>query len=335
MKKIILPAYNKNILRAIYSLKVVEEDKLPQPGKDEVLIQVYGAPCNPSDIAFMEGDYNIVKSLPAVPGFEGSGKIIDAGEGAEHLIGNKVSFFVQADCDGSWAEYVCINKNSMVVLDNAMDMDQAACFAVNPFTARGLLDIALLRNNQAIIQNAAGGQVTAFVRQMAGELGIRVIDIVRKPESRETLLKNGAKDVLLENDEHFDEKLSELCRKFDARLAFDAVGGPLSGRIFNAMPANAELVVYGGLSTKAVSGVSTMDLIFNDKVVSGFNLPAWRQQLDDDYFDEISHEMQQQFIQKKYQTRIQGSTDYENIVKGLTGYIRKMSEGKILIKPKI
>jgi len=334
MKKIILPAYNKNILRAIYSLKVVD-DKLPQPGKDEVLIKVHGAPCNPSDIAFMEGGYNVVKSLPAVPGFEGSGRIIDAGEGAEHFIGSKVSFFGQADCDGSWAEYVCVNKNEMVVLDNAMDMDQAACFAVNPFTARGLLDIALLRNNRTVVQNAAGGQVATFVRQMAGELNIQVIDIVRKRESMETLLKNGAQYVLLEDDEHFDKKLSELCLKLDARLAFDAVGGSLSGRIFNAMPDNAELVVYGGLSTKAISGVSTMDLIFNDKVISGFNLPAWRQQLDDDYFDEISHEMQQQFIQKNYQTRIQGSTGYENIVKGLTGYIRKMSEGKILIKPKV
>jgi len=334
MKKIILPAYNKNILRAIYSLRTADA-KIPQPGENEVLIQVHGAPCNPSDIAFMTGGYNIVKSLPAVPGFEGSGRIIEAGEGAEHLIGSKVSFFVQADGDGSWSEYVCTTKNNIVVLDEALDMDQAACFAVNPFTARGLLDIALLRENKAIIQNAAGSQVAAFVRQMAKELNIQVIDIVRKQERKESLLKEGAEYVLLENEENFDEKLADLSRQLDARLAFDAVGGSLSGSILNAMPANAELVIYGGLSTKPISGVRTMDLIFDDKVISGFNLPAWRQMLDDDYFEEISLDMQQRFIRGDYQTRIQGSTDFEHIINGLTDYIRKMSEGKVLIKPSV
>jgi NADPH:quinone reductase-like Zn-dependent oxidoreductase len=296
---------------------------------------VHGAPCNPSDIAFMEGGYNIIKALPAVPGFEGSGRIVEAGEGAEHLIGSKVSFFVQAEGDGSWSEYVCTHAGHTVILDEAMDLDQAACFALNPFTARGLLDIALLRNDKAIIQNAAGGQVAAFVRQMAAEMNIEVIDIVRKDESRDQLLQQGAKHVLLESDEDFDAQLIDLSHQLGARLAFDAVGGKLSGQIFNAMPENAELVVYGGLSTKDISGVSTMDLIFKDKVISGFNLPHWRNQLDDDYFEEISHEMQQHFISGKYKTRIQGATDYENIVQGLINYIRKMSEGKILIKPSL
>lgn len=334
MKKISLPGYNHNILRAIYSLKV-EESGTPQSGNDEVLIEVYGAPCNPSDIAFMEGEYNIIKELPAVPGFEGAGRIVDAGKGAEHLIGSKVSFFVQDECEGSWAEYVCTHKDHIVVLDEDMDMDQASCFAINPFTARGLLDIALLRNDQAIVQNAAGGQVAAFIRQMAKEMDIKVIDIVRKTESRDKLIRAGAEHVLLEGDQHFEEHLADLCNTFNARLAFDAVGGSLSGQIFNAMPENAELVVYGGLSTKAVSGISTMDLIFKDKIISGFNLPRWRQQLDDDYFEEVSREMQQQFITGNYQTRIQGATNYENVVKGLMNYIRHMSEGKILIKPKL
>jgi len=334
MRQVHLPAYNKNILRAIYSLQTVEKP-IPVPQENEVLIQVHGAPCNPSDIAFMEGGYNVVKPLPAVPGFEGSGHIVEAGEGAEHLIGSKVSFFVQAEGDGSWSEFVCTKADHIVVLDDAMDLDQAACFALNPFTARGLLDIALLKNEQAIIQNAAGGQVAAFVRQMATEMGFRVIDIVRKEESRKKLLQQGAEYVLLESDEDFEAQLTDLSHQLKARVAFDAVGGKLSGQIFNAMPDNAELVLYGGLSTKAISGISTMDLIFNDKVISGFNLPDWRNHLDDDYFLEISNQMQQQFIKGKYQTLIQGATDYENIVKGLIHYIRKMSDGKILIKPNL
>ena len=333
MRKIVLPEYKKNILRAILSLKVVES-KIPKPGKDEVLIKLHAAPCNPSDIAFMEGGYNIVKTLPAVPGLEGSGVIIDAGEGAENLIDKKVSFFSQEDCDGSWSEYLCLNKKNVVALDERMDMDQAACFAINPFTARGLLDIALLHSVPCIIQNAAGGQVAAFVRQMAGELSIKVIDIVRKKESMDSLKKEGAKHVLLEHDPDFEEKLRKLSDKFDAQLAFDAVGGELTGKILNAMPEGSEIVVYGGLSNQPISGVDSMGLIFKDKIVSGFNLPQWRELLDDDYFEEINKEMQARFIEGKYKTRIQSRTDFDNITQGLRDYLRQMSAGKILISPK-
>ena len=334
MKKVVLPAYNKNIVRALRSLRV-EECGLPQPSEDEVLIKVHAAPCNPSDIAFLMGSYNIVKSLPTIPGFEGSGIVVEAGEGAEDFIDRKVSFFIQEENYGSWAEYVISHKKKIVILDDNMDMDQAACFAINPFTARGLLDIAVLRENRAIIQNAAGGQVTAFVRQMAGDMGIEVVDIVRKQESLKRLKKEGAKHVLLENDSRFEEKLKELARELDARLAFDAVGGTLAGQIFNAMPLDAELVSYGGLSTKHISGIDSMDLIFNDKIISGFNLPEWREQIDDDFFEEISVEMQSLFISEKYQTKIQGSIGFDDIARGLTDYLRNMSEGKILVKAKV
>lgn len=334
MRKVVLPAYNKNILKAILSFKVVESD-MPKPRKNEVMIKVHAAPCNPSDIAFIEGNYNIVKSLPAVPGFEGSGVVIDAGEGAENLIDKKVCFFVQDDRDGSWAEFVCVGKKNLVVLEDEMDMDQAACFAINPFTARGLLDIALLHNTSCIIQNAAGGQVAAFVRQMAKELDIQVIDIVRKQESLASLKREGAKYVLLESDPKFEEKLQKWTKKLEALLAYDAVGGTLSGKIFHSMPEGSELVVYGGLSNQPVTGIDTMGLIFKDKIISGFNLATWREMLDDEYFDEVSAEMQSHFISGKYKTRIQARTDFDNITQGLTNYLRQMSAGKILIRPEV
>lgn len=333
MRKVVLPEYKKNILRAILSLQVVES-KMPKPGRDEVLIKVHAAPCNPADIAFMEGGYNVIKTLPAVPGLEGSGAVVDAGEGAENLIDEKVCFFSQEDRDGSWSEYLCLNKKNIVVLDEKMDMDQAACFAINPFTARGLLDIALLRNVPCIIQNAAGGQVAAFVRQMAGELNIKVIDIVRKKESMDSLKKARADHILLEHDDDFDKKLCKLAEKLDALLAFDAVGGELTGKILNAMPDGSEIVVYGGLSNQPVSGIDSMGLIFKDKIVSGFNLADWRDLLDDEYFEVINKEMQAKFIEGDYKTSIQSRTNFDHITQGLRDYLRQMSAGKILISPK-
>jgi len=332
MKSIQLKTYNKNIIRALLGLKL-EEKEVSIPGGNEVLVKMHASPCNPSDIAFIQGTYNIVKSLPAIPGFEGSGVVVSAGKNASHLIGKKISAFVQSDTDGTWAEYFVAHVNDLIVLQDEMDLDQAACFTVNPFTAYGLLEIALMRESKAIIQNAAGGQVASLIRTMAQENGIDVIDIVRKKESAETLKSQGAKYILYENDETFDEQLMDLSSNLKATTAFDAVGGRLSGTMFNALMPDSELVVYGGLSGKLIENIDVMGPIFQNKIISGFNLIDWKAELEDGEFEKISEQLQNKFISGAYKTAIQGSTTFENIAKGLRNYIVNMSAGKILIRP--
>ena len=330
MKGIILPQYNKNIIRALLSLKP-EEKELRAPGKDEVVIKIHAAPCNPSDMAFMQGGYNIVKTLPSIMGFEGSGIVVDAGEEASHLIGKRVSCFTQDDSDGTWAEFLITKKENVILLKEEMDMDQAACFTVNPFTAHGMMEIARVNESKAIVLNAAGGQVPNMMRIMAKKEGLETINIVRKEETASTLKENGEKYVLLETDEDFYKQLKTFCHQLEATTAFDAVGGAQSGQIFNAMPKDSELIIYGGLSNKAVSGLNTLNLVFNQKFIYGFSLPDWKSEIFN--FDEISESLQDKFIDGSFKTKIQGTTSLDNVVKGLRNYIANMSGGKVLIKP--
>ncbi len=332
MLAIQLPEYKRNVLRALLSLKVIHKE-IPKPQNDEVLVKMHAASCNPSDIAFIQGGYNIIKTLPAIPGFEGSGTVVETGSDAKNLINKNVSCFIQNDVDGTWAEYFKIKKENLIVLDKAMDLDQAACFSVNPFTAYALMDIAETKHCKTIIQNAAGGQVPALIRQIAKIRDIETINIVRKPITAERLRKEGVKHVLVEQEDDCFEKLKSLANKLDATVAFDAVGGPLSGFIFNTMPSNSEMVVYGGLSNKPISEVNTMDVIFQNKIINGFNLMDWKTKIGHDKFKRISSELQQLFITRKLKTKIQDSVNLNNIIQGLKTYLGNMSDGKILIKP--
>lgn len=332
MKSVILPAYNKNIIRSMLSLKVEEIPK-PAPEKDEVLIKVHASPVNPSDLAFIQGTYNIVKSLPAIPGFEASGIIEAADNNHQKLIGKKASCFVQDDGSGTWSEYVIAKIDDIILLKDEMDMDQAACFTVNPLTAYGLFEIALQHKSKAIIQNAAGGQVAAFIRKMAADNGIEVIDIVRKTETAERLSSTGANHVLVETDENFTSKLTELSEELEPSVAYDAVGGPLSGLMFNSLTDDSELVVYGGLLGKNMADIDVMDVIFRNKIISGFNLIDWKYEIGMKRFNEIADELQDKFIEGDYSTAIASTTSLENIVKGLRGYIADMSNGKLLVVP--
>ncbi len=332
MKSVVLPSYNKNIIRAMLGLKVQDIDP-PVPKVDEVVIKIHASPVNPSDIAFIQGTYNIVKPLPAVPGFEASGEVVDAYKNTSDLIGKKVSCFVQNDDFGTWSEYVVANVDDIIILKDEMNMDQAACFTVNPFTAYGLFNIAVLRETKAIIQNAAGSQVAALIRKMALLNDVDVINIVRKQETADKLVSEGVKHVLVDTDENFESQLKDICTSLNPGVAFDAVGGKLAGLMFNALSDDSELVVYGGLSGKSIDGIDVMDVIFRDKIISGFNLIDWKNEMDIEEFNNISEELQDRFIDGTYSTAICGNTSLENVVKGLRAYISDMSKGKLLIVP--
>ncbi len=55
-----------------------------------------------------------------------------------------------------------------------------------------------------------------------------------------------------------------MSEQLNATIAIDAVGGELTGKLLNAMPFGAEVLLYGGLSGMPVSGINSLDLIFKN-----------------------------------------------------------------------
>lgn len=331
-RAVILPAYNDNLIRAMLGLKVGEKDLRPLKG-EEVLVEMEGAPCNPSDIAFLRGGYNIVKPLPSVPGFEGSGTVVEAGKGAESMLGKRVSCFIQEDYDGTWADHFIARKKDCIVVKEGIDSAQASCLSINPLTAWAMFDLVLEKGCRAFIQNAAGGQVPQIMHDLARINGIRVINLVRKQEQVEKLKSAGREYVLDTNDESFKQNLMQLAAELKPTLAFDAVGGELSGIMLNAMPEGSGLMVYGGLSGAGITGIDPMGVIFRGKYVRGFNLNTWLTLLTEDEFAGVTGKVQDMILSGAISTRIQATYPLDRVVEGLRAYIKSMSEGKILFTP--
>ena len=329
---VVLPAYNPNIIRAIIGLKT-EEREIPVLQSIQVLIKIAAAPCNPSDIAFLQGGYNVVKPLPAVPGFEGSGLIVKTGWDATSLLGKRVSCFTQDDGDGTWAKYLVTDAANCVVLKDEIDFNQAACIAINPFTAYGLFELCKKNKCKALILNAAGGQLAEFVRLLAKKEGIQCINIVRKNEQVESLKAKGEKYVLNSTSDVFIDDLKMISKELNASIAFDAVGGEMTGILLNAMPAGSEIVVYGGLSGKDISGISTLEVIFHNKKLSGFNLNEWIAGKSAEELQGIANEIQGFIINDEFKTEIQASFNLDEVKEGIRTYIKFMSKGKVLFTP--
>jgi len=334
MNAIILPDYNANIIRAMKSLHMGETD-IPQPSGEQVLIKVAAAPCNPSDIAFLRGGYNVRKPVPAVMGFECTGIVVEAGSSpmAQAMTGKRVSCFGSETDSGTWAEYFMTGYENCIVITSDLPDEQAAAFCINPFTAYAMVQIALESHAKAIIQNGASGQIGIFIRTLARMNGIKVINLVRKEEHMETLRQEGEHHVLGINQPDYESRLHQLSHDLGATIAFDAVGGEGSGQILNAMPAGAVLMVYGGLSGKPLGAINPMDIIFKGKTIKGFNLQEWKTSTGEKKFSEVSSTLQKLITDHVLQTKIQGTFKLEEVQQAMEQYIRNMSAGKILFTP--
>src|SRR5664279_4757055 len=133
------------------SLKLVEKP-VSVPGPGEVLIKVAAAAVNPSDLAFLRGIYGTRKTLPVVPGFEGSGTVVAAGSGtmSRFYMGRRVAF-VSGEGDGTWAEYAVTPATQCVPLPKNVTLEQGSMMMVNPLTALAFMEIIRQGRHKAII----------------------------------------------------------------------------------------------------------------------------------------------------------------------------------------
>jgi len=331
MKALTIASYNSNLIRAMQGMKIVDLP-MPKPGEGEVLIKIDLAPVNPSDIALLRGGYNISRTLPAIPGFEGTGKIIKTGKGVDQALQDRrVSFFSQ-DENGTWAEFTVVDVNNCILVNENLPREQAACLFVNPFTARGMFDHVMNNGHEALIQSAAMGQIGQFIRFFAKENNLKVINLVRKDAHVDALKLVGEQHVLNINHENFATALKQMASDLNATAALDAVGGELTGKLLNAMPAGSEVILYGGLSGSHIGQIDPLEIIFNNKILWGFNLGDWLADVTPENLNSISDNLQQLFVQKKLETKIQQIYPLENFYDGLRSYISNMSGGKVLFR---
>ena len=97
----------------------------------------------------------------AVLGAEGSGVVVDVGEGVNHnLLGRFVSFLGSA-----WATHCVCELTNVILMDSSIDLKDSANAFVNPLTACGQLDIAMKHRAKSVIITASSSSLSKqFIR---------------------------------------------------------------------------------------------------------------------------------------------------------------------------
>ncbi|WAM28972.1 zinc-binding dehydrogenase [Myxococcus sp. NMCA1] len=282
MKSPVVPETMRALVLTAYdgrpeSLRV-ESRPVPRPTTGQVLVRVAAAPINPADLMFMRGQYGIRKPLPVVPGLEASGTVVASGGVAGRLlVGRRVACVAPGEGDGLWAEYAAVPLGQCLPLRGQVSDEQGASLFINPFTAWVLMERAKEGGHAALAQTAAAGTMGRMLLALAKRRGVAMVNVVRRPEQVALLHDLGAEYVLSTHEPEFEERLLRLCHELKVLLAFDPVGGRLTGQLLHALPEGGTVIVYGSLSEQECR-IAPGDLIFGRKRVEGFWLSEWHRQ---------------------------------------------------------
>jgi NADPH:quinone reductase len=204
-------------------LQIVERER-PQPGADEVLVEVHAAGLNPSDLGNVMGRF-AQTHLPRIPGRDFAGVVV---EGPSSLLGQGVwggGAELGFTRDGTHAQYVVVPSAGISPKPTALTMEQAGAVGVPFLTAWLGIQAAQVQAGDTLLVIGSRGAVGSAAIQIGLMRGIRVIGAERSNETT-----GGAAYDVVRSDrpEDMPSAVYDLTDARGADGCLDTVGGPLS-----------------------------------------------------------------------------------------------------------
>ena len=250
----------------------VESRPWPTPAADKAVVKMSSAPINPADLNQIEGKYPVRAELPATPGFEGAGVVVELGADVHGLTSG--TLVVLPHNVGTWRDAVAVKAEDLVVVPDGIEPVQAAMLKINPLTAWRLLhDYVHLEKGDWLIQNAANSAAGRDVIQIAHELGYKTVNVVRRAELVDELRAEGGDVVLVDGDNLRDE-VKSATKGASIRLGLNSVGGDSALRLANCLAPGGTLVSFGAMSLQPLK-IPTGLLIFKDLRFRGIWINKW------------------------------------------------------------
>jgi len=270
---------SKNINAAVYErhgnppdVLRVESQPWPAPAPDEVVVKMRAAPINPADLNQIEGKYPVRPELPAIPGFEGAGVVVEIGADVKSVTNG--ALVIVPHNIGTWRDAIAVKADELVIVPAGIEPVDAAMLKINPMTAWRLLhDYVDLKKGDWLIQNAANSAAGRAVIQIARELSYKTVNVVRREELIDELRSEGG-DVVLVDGENLRNQAKNATGGASIRLALNSVGGDSALRLANCLAPASTMVTFGAMSLQPLKIPNGL-LIFKDLRFRGIWINKW------------------------------------------------------------
>jgi NADPH:quinone reductase-like Zn-dependent oxidoreductase len=259
----------------------VREVEKPRASADQVLVEVWSAGINPSDVKNATGALKQT-TLPRTPGRDGAGIVV---EGPASLKGAEVWFTGGAlgfTADGSHAEYVLLPAVAVRPKPDALTLRQAGAIGVPFLTAwLAVVRAASIRAGETILILGASGAVGSAAVQIAKWKGARVIGADRRKAA-----KSLADESIDTSVEDLDESARRLTGGNGADLVFDTVGGQMFEPCLKCLRRGGRQVEISSSGDRRVS-FDLIDFYHQELTLYGVDSLKWDLESSADILDQL------------------------------------------------
>ncbi len=260
----------------------IEERPEPEPGPGQVLLRMRAASLNFRDIRMVEGLYNPRQALPLIPASDGVGEVVEVGERVDRVkVGDRVSpLFAQGwlggaperarirstlggPLDGTLAEYMVVDAESVVKAPGHMSDEQAACLPCAGVTAwSALVTTGGVKPGDVVLTQGTGG-VSVFAVQIAKLMGARVIATSSSDAKLERVRELGASEVInYRKDPEWGKTARELTGGRGVDHIVEVGGGKTLPQSLRAIAPGGQISIIGVLSGVATD-LSLLPILMN------------------------------------------------------------------------
>ena len=231
-------------------VKNVENPQTATPG--HLIVKMEAAAINSGDKFFLRFPPipGMTTSLHGIKGVSGTGVVLQIGDGvpAEYL-GKHITFYrnlkYSESVVGTWCEYAHLHYLDCVILPETVNPEDYSGSMVNTITPYAFLKQIIGEGHKGIISTAGNSATGIAMLGFCLAFNFPLISIVRNQEGKKELEALGAKNIVVQSDEDFNQQLTETAQTLNTTAIFDGVGGDILNKIFMLIPNNSVIYSYG------------------------------------------------------------------------------------------
>ncbi len=233
----------------------LDEVAIINPGPGEVRIRVGAFGLNRVEAMYRSGGFGPA-SFPALIGYEAAGVIEATGSGVSGFSpGDRVAVLPGLSMAeyGTNGEVILYRADMLVKLPDSQSLSDAAASWMQYLTAYALVAAARIAAGDHVVITAASSSVGLAAIQVARHAGAIPIAVTRGRSKAEALRKHGAAHVIVSDEEDVTAHILDISGGQGARIAFDAVGGPMLPLLAMGLSPGGIVILYGSLAGDDVS----------------------------------------------------------------------------------
>ncbi len=302
----------------------------PEPGPDEVLIEVKACGVNFPDTLIIRDLYQFKPRLPFSPGSDVAGVVKAVGEDVSNYSpGDEVLTLINW---GGFAEEALADAAQVFPRPAGMDFETAAAFLMAYATSyHALKDRAQLQKGESLVVLGAAGGVGLTAVELGKLMGAHVIAAASTKEKLDLCREYGADETINYVEEDLKSRIKELTDGAGADVVYDPVGGDFSEAALRATAWKGRFLVIGFAAGEIPKIPLNVVLLKGCQVVGVF----WGRFAKTEADRNIANTMQlvQWYAEGKIKPHIDRVYSLEDAPQALRDMMERRVKGKVVVRP--